>query len=172
MKRFSENIPSSAPAGWDLVLILDNLRSAHNVGNILRIAEALQLKVIACGYTPAAPHPVLAKTAMECDVLVDCRIAESAAEAIKLVRSEGCKLVLALEHNERSSEVWSYPEFVMPMALVLGNEAKGVSAEALELCDACVDLAMLGEKASINVGNAAAAALYAILARYRQQLDI
>jgi tRNA G18 (ribose-2'-O)-methylase SpoU len=58
------------------------------------------------------------------------------------------------------------------MALVLGNEAKGVSAEALELCDACVDLAMLGEKASINVGNAAAAALYAILARYRQQLDI
>lgn len=172
MKRFSENIPSSAPAGWDLVLILDNLRSAHNVGNILRIAEALQLKVIACGYTPAAPHPVLAKTAMECDVLVDCRIADSAAEAIKLVRSEGCKLVLALEHNERSSEVWSYPEFVMPMALVLGNEAKGVSAEALELCDACVDLAMLGEKASINVGNAAAAALYAILARYRQQLDI
>ena len=172
MKRFSENIPSSAPAGWDLVLILDNLRSAHNVGNILRIAEALQLKVIACGYTPAAPHPVLAKTAMECDVLVDCRIADSAAEAIKLVRSEGCKLVLALEHNERSSEVWSYPEFVMPMALVLGNEAKGVSVEALELCDACVDLAMLGEKASINVGNAAAAALYAILARYRQQLDI
>lgn len=172
MKRFSENIPSSAPAGWDLVLILDNLRSAHNVGNILRIAEALQLKVIACGYTPAAPHPVLAKTAMECDVLVDCRIADSAAEAIKLVRSEGCKLVLALEHNERSAEVWSYPEFVMPMALVLGNEAKGVSAEALELCDACVDLAMLGEKASINVGNAAAAALYAILARYRQQLDI
>jgi len=172
VKRFSENIPSSAPAGWDLVLILDNLRSAHNVGNILRIAEALQLKVIACGYTPAAPHPVLAKTAMECDVLVDCRIADSAAEAIKLVRSEGCKLVLALEHNERSSEVWSYPEFVMPMALVLGNEAKGVSAEALELCDACVDLAMLGEKASINVGNAAAAALYAILARYRQQLDI
>jgi tRNA G18 (ribose-2'-O)-methylase SpoU len=172
VKRFSENIPSSAPAGWDLVLILDNLRSAHNVGNILRIAEALQLKVIACGYTPAAPHPVLAKTAMECDVLVDCRSADSAAEAIKLVRSEGCKLVLALEHNEQSSEVWSYPEFVMPMALVLGNEAKGVSAEALELCDACVDLAMLGEKASINVGNAAAAIVYAVDAKRRNKFKI
>lgn len=172
MKRFSENIPSKPPAGWDLVLILDNLRSAHNVGNILRIAEALQLKVIACGYTPSAPHPVLAKTAMQCDTLVDCRIAGSAAEAIKLVRSEGCQLVLALEHNSQSSEVWSYPRFVMPMALVLGNEALGVSPEALELCDGCVDLAMLGEKASINVGNAAAAALYAILAKYKQQLNI
>ena len=172
MKRFSENIPSNVPPHWDLTLILDNLRSAHNVGNILRIAEALQLKVIACGYTPASPHPVLAKTAMQCDVLVDCRSANSAAEAIKLVRSEGCRMVLALEHNSESSEVWSYPKFDMPMALVLGNEAKGVSQEALELCDGCVDLAMLGEKASINVGNAAAAALYAILARHKQQLDI
>ena len=172
MKRFSENIPSNVPPHWDLTLILDNLRSAHNVGNILRIAEALQLKVIACGYTPAAPHPVLAKTAMQCDILVNCRSANSAAEAIKLVRSEGCRMVLALEHNSVSSEVWSYPKFDMPMALVLGNEAKGVSQEALELCDGCVDLAMFGEKASINVGNAAAAALYAILARYKQQLDI
>ena len=172
MKRFSENIPSAVPAGWNLTLILDNLRSAHNVGNILRIAEGLQLKVIACGYTPAAPHPVLAKTAMQCDALVDCRSVSTAVEAIKLVRSEGCKLVLALEHNEQSSEVWSYPAFPMPMALVLGNEAKGVSAEALALCDDCVDLAMLGEKASINVGNAAAAALYAILARYKQQLNV
>ena len=97
MKRFSENIPSIALPGWDLTLILDNLRSAHNVGNIFRIAEALQLKIIACGYTPCPPHPVLAKTAMECDRLVDCRSAASAAEAINLVRSEGCSLVLALD---------------------------------------------------------------------------
>jgi tRNA G18 (ribose-2'-O)-methylase SpoU len=52
VKRFSENIPSESFPGWKVTLVLDNLRSAHNVGNILRIAEALQLEVIACGYTP------------------------------------------------------------------------------------------------------------------------
>ena len=169
MKRFSENIPSNVPQHWDLTLILDNLRSAHNVGNILRIAEALQLKVIACGYTPASPHPVLAKTAMQCDVLVDCRSANSAAEAIKLVRSEGCRMVLALEHNSVSSEVWSYPKFDMPMALVLGNEALGIAEETLAEVDGFVALPMFGEKSSINVGNAAAAILYAILARTRME---
>ena len=171
MKRFSINTVSSALPDWDLTLILDNLRSAHNVGNILRIAEALRVRIIACGYTPTPPHPLLAKTAMECDTLVECQSAVSAAEAIKLVRSQGVKQLLALEHNADSCEVWSYPEFVMPMALVLGNEAKGVSPEALALCDAAVDLPMLGEKASINVGNAAAAALYAIYAKYREQLS-
>lgn len=171
MKRFSRNIVSSAPYNWDLTLILDNLRSAHNVGNIFRIAEALHGRIIACGCTPMPPHPVLAKTAMECDTLVQCSSAVSAPEAIRSIRAQGCRQVLALEHNADSCEVWDYPQIVMPLALVLGNEAHGVSPEALELCDGVVDLPMLGEKASINVGNAAAAALYAIYAKYKQQLS-
>lgn len=169
MKRFSQHTPNEQAAGWDVVLILDNLRSAHNVGNIFRIAEALHAKVIACGYTPCPPHPVLAKTAMECDKTVPCITAESAAEAIKSLRKENYKCILALEHNSESVEISEYSNWDMPLALVLGNEAKGVSAEALALCDGVVDLPMLGEKASINVGNAAAAALYIIYTLYKKQ---
>lgn len=157
---------------WSVTLILDNLRSAHNVGNVFRIAEALQCRIIACGCTPAPPHPVLAKTAMDCDKLVPCRCVSSAVEAIRLVRQESCNMVLALEHNSSSTEVWEFDGLQMPLALVLGNEAKGISPEALALCDGAVDLPMLGEKASINVGNAAAAALYAIYAKTKQQLAI
>jgi tRNA G18 (ribose-2'-O)-methylase SpoU len=171
VKRFSENIPSESFPGWKVTLVLDNLRSAHNVGNILRIAEALQLEVIACGYTPSPPHPVLAKTAMDCDRLVKCRNAASAADAINMLRNEGCRMVLALEHNQESSEVWSLEKVSMPLALVLGNEAKGISPEALALCDKTVDLPMLGSKASINVGNASAAALYAIYAKYKNSVN-
>ena len=172
MSRFSQNCVSCAPEAWKLTLILDNLRSAHNVGNILRLAEALQLEVIGCGCTPMPPHPLLVKTAMECDKSVPCKSVATAVEAIELVRSNGCRCVWALEHTADSCEVWEVPEIVMPMALVLGNEARGISPEALVLCDREVDLAMLGEKASINVGNAAAAALYAIYARYKQLLKI
>lgn len=56
-----------------ICLILDRLRSAHNTGNIFRIAEALGAEIIACGYTPAPPHPKLAKTAMGADRMVRCR---------------------------------------------------------------------------------------------------
>ena len=162
MKNFSHHIPNKQAAGWNVVLILDNLRSAHNVGNIFRIAEALNCRIIACGYTPFPPHPVLAKTAMECDKTVPFTTADSAAEAIKSLRKEDYKCILALEHNSESVEVADYGNFDMPLALVLGNEAKGVSGEALALCDGIVELPMLGAKASVNVGNAAAAALYII----------
>ena len=172
MKKFSSHIRSAQLPDWDVTLILDNLRSAHNAGNVFRIAEALQLKIIACGYTPAPPHPVLAKTAMECDKLVPCSTAASAAEAIQQLRKNGCRQILALEHMPGSREVWDLEELPMPLALVLGNEAHGVSPEALALCDQTVELPMLGEKASINVGNAAAAALYAMYAKYKQQLSL
>ena len=172
MKKFSQHIPNSVVPGWNVVLILDNLRSAHNVGNVFRIAEALQARIIACGYTPCPPHPVLAKTAMECDKTVPCTTAVSAAEAIKSLRKENYKCILALEHNTESVEIGEYSALDMPMALVLGNEAKGVSAEALALCDGVVELPMLGEKASINVGNAAAAALYILYIMYKKQSAI
>ncbi|MBE6368244.1 MAG: RNA methyltransferase [Lentisphaerae bacterium] len=172
VKKFSSHIRSAQLPDWDVTLILDNLRSAHNAGNVFRIAEALQLKIIACGYTPAPPHPVLAKTAMECDKLVPCTTAVSAAEAISQLRKNGCRQILALEHMPGSREVWDLEELPMPLALVLGNEAHGVSPEALALCDQTVELPMLGEKASINVGNAAAAALYAMYAKYKQQLSL
>ena len=172
MKRFSENVPSERYPDWRVTLVLDNLRSAHNVGNILRIAEALQLEVIACGYTPCPPHPVVAKTAMDCDKLVPCRSFGDTLEALATLRREGCQMILALEHNQSSSEVWSLEQVTMPLALVLGNEALGISPQILAQCDRTVDLPMLGSKASINVGNAAAAALYAIYAKYKEQLKI
>ena len=172
MKRFSVNVQSQGIPGWDVTLVLDNLRSAHNVGNVFRIAEALQLKIIACGCTPTPPHPVLAKTAMDCDKVVPCQSMSSAVEAVKYLRQNGCSQILALEHNAESVEVWDFGQYKLPLALILGNEAKGVSPEVLAMCDAAVDLPMLGDKASINVGNAAAAALYGIYAKIKQSLVI
>ncbi|MBO5764878.1 MAG: hypothetical protein J6S24_01220 [Lentisphaeria bacterium] len=144
-------------------LILDRLRSAHNTGNIFRIAEAVGAsEIIACGYTPAPPHPKLEKTAMGTDKLVPCRVFSSAAEAVVQLRKEGYQMILAAEPGSDEDFAWK-KSYRFPLAVIMGNEALGVSYEALELCDGKVSLPMAGSKASINVGNAAAAIAYAIV---------
>lgn len=148
-----------------ITLVLDRLRSAHNTGNIFRIAEAIGAKeIIACGYTPAPPHPKLEKTAMGTDTMVSCRTAESSLDAVKMLRQEGCKQILAAETGPNSHLAWEF-NYEFPLALVLGNEALGISEETLAKCDAIISLPMYGTKASINVGNACAAIVYAILAK-------
>ena len=149
----------------EITLILDRLRSAHNVGNIFRIAEGIRAKeVICCGYTPCPPHPKLAKTAMETDKMVPYRWCRSSLEAVRMLRMEGVRQILAAEWNEQSVPVWR-KEYQFPLAIVLGNEALGVSAETLAEVDGCIGIPMFGEKSSINVGNAAAAIVCAILAK-------
>lgn len=149
-----------------LTIILDRLRSAHNTGNIFRLAEAVGADIVACGYTPFPPHPKLAKTAMGCDEMVKCRHFDNAAEAIKALKEEDPDVeILALDVLPGAVEAWKR-EYSGHIAIVAGNEALGITAEAVDLCDGAIKLPMFGRKASINVGNAVAAALFAIEAHY------
>ena len=150
----------------DFILILDRLRSAHNPGNIFRIAEALGAGVAPCGYTPCPPHPKLEKTAMGTDQTVPWKHFECAADAVKYFHDAGYT-VLAAEPG--GPEAWEV-ETAFPLAVIFGNEALGVSEEALAQADGLISLPMNGSKASINVGNAAAAILYALDARRRGKI--
>lgn len=148
----------------EITIILDRLRSAHNAGNIFRLADAVAAKeVICCGYTPAPPHPKLAKTAMGAEQTVNFRHFENSADAVKALRLEGVKQILAVESGPDGRCAWE-KDYVLPLALVFGNEALGISPETIQLCDGIVNLPMFGMKSSINVGNCAAVVLYAVLA--------
>jgi len=148
-----------------VVLVLDRLRSAYNVGNLFRVAEATRTQgIAACGYTAAPPHPKLEKTARECDKLVPCQVFDTAADAIRKLKGEGFT-AYAVETVEGAAMYYE-TAFRFPCALVLGNEALGVSQEALELCDGFVALPALGMKNSINVGNAGAVVLFEALRQY------
>lgn len=152
----------------EISIVLDRLRSAHNVGNIFRLAEAIGAKeIIACSYTPAPPHQRLARTAMGTDKLVPCRQFATAREAIVKLKSEGIRQVLAVENVPGGIDAWAFP-YEFPLALVLGNEALGVAEDALDLCDGAVSLPMFGQKSSVNVGNCAAVALYAVVAHIKK----
>lgn len=150
-----------------ITLVLDRLRSAHNVGNIFRIAEAVGADVICCGYTPAPPHPKLEKTAMGADKMVPFRTFETSLEAVRTLRQEGYAEIFAAEPVDGAEEAWEHP-YRFPLAIVLGNEALGVDPETLKAVDGCICLPMLGKKASINVGNSAAAIVYAVAAYCRK----
>ena len=148
-----------------LAIVLDRLRSAHNTGNIFRIAEAVGAKeIIACGYTPAPPHPKLARSAMGADKTVPFRHFDRTADAVRELKRAGC-CVLAVEVSDSSMHVWDYP-CCFPLALVFGNEALGVDPEVCAMCDGIVSLPMFGAKTSVNVGNCAAAVLYSIIEKY------
>ena len=151
-------------------VVLDNLRSAHNVGNIFRLAEAVAAsEIVCCGYTPAPPHPKLEKTAMGAEKLVPCRTFRTAREAIDSLHREGVS-VIAVETVPEASDAceFSYP---FPLALVFGNEALGISPDALEAADGAVSLPMLGKKASVNVGNCAAVVLYAAARQFSKEAE-
>jgi tRNA G18 (ribose-2'-O)-methylase SpoU len=143
-----------------VVIVLDRLRSAFNVGNIFRLADAVRAeRIVTCGCTATPPHPKLARTARGCDALVPAEHWASAADAVVALRARG-RTVYAVETAVGAAPVWAV-EFRFPAAFVFGNEALGVATDTLEACDAVVALPMFGCKNSINVGNCAAVVLYA-----------
>jgi tRNA G18 (ribose-2'-O)-methylase SpoU len=133
-----------------VTVILDNLRSAFNVGSVFRTADgALVEKVVTCGYTAHPPHAKLEKTALGTLASVPWEHRPSAADAARDMRGRGVPVV-ALETTSRSCPLWEF-HFPLPVCLLLGNEALGVSPEALALADEIVEIPCFGYKNSINV---------------------
>lgn len=162
---------SEKPRGEQLplVVVLDTLRSAYNTGNIFRLADAVNARAIyACGYTPHPPHDKLAKTAMGCDETVACVHFDTAEEALMSLKSEGYT-IYAVDTVVGAKCYWD-AELRFPAALVLGNEALGISSQALALCDGYLQLPACGRKNSINVGNCAGVVLFEALRQFRKTL--
>ena len=150
-----------------IVLVLDNLRSAYNVGNIFRLAEVCRIKqIITCGYTATPPHSKLKKTARGCDELVSYRHINTSMEAANVLKEEGFQTI-AIETIKNASYIWDIT-FQFPTAFILGNEALGISQHTIEYCDIFARLPVFGYKNSLNVSNCAAVVLYTAI----QQLNL
>lgn len=157
--------PAAAAARLPVTLVLDRLRSAHNVGNIFRLAEATGAeRVITCGYTATPPHPKLAKTARDCDRLVPCEHFPDAAAAVAGLRRQGYAIYM-VETVEGARSVWDMT-LQFPAAFILGNEALGADPGLLSQCDGFIRLPCRGVKNSVNVGNCAAVVLYDALRQW------
>ncbi|HSC52113.1 MAG TPA: RNA methyltransferase [Phnomibacter sp.] len=144
-----------------LVVVLDNVRSMHNVGSVFRTADAFLIeRMLLCGYTPQPPHRDIHKTALGATETVSWQYFASTEEAVQALKQEGYTVV-AIEQTTNST---SLPAFTwnaqQPLAVVLGNEVDGVSDEVLPLCDGSIEIPQLGMKHSLNISVAAGIVLY------------
>lgn len=143
----------------NIYLVLQNIRSLHNVGAIFRSADAFSVsKIYLCGYTGAPPRKEISKTALGAEKYILWEKHFQTSRLIKNLKSKGIKIV-ALEQTKKSKALNRFkPSF--PLALIIGNEIKGVTPAILKLVDAILQIPMAGKKESLNVSVAAGIALY------------
>ncbi|HZK64495.1 MAG TPA: RNA methyltransferase [Puia sp.] len=144
-----------------VTLLLENIRSMHNVGSVFRTADAfLAEHIYLCGYTPKPPHRDIHKTALGATETVEWTHMDSALDAVQRLRDAGYRIA-AVEQAEGSISLQS---FVCPpnqkLAVVFGNEVEGVSEQVLALCDDCLEIPQFGMKHSLNVSVAAGIVLW------------
>ena len=135
-----------------LVVVLDNVRSMHNVGAVFRTADAFIVnKIVLCGITPQPPHREIHKAALGATESVDWIYEKNISEALQNLKNENYKII-GVEQTS-TSEIMT--DFVInkeeKYALVLGNEVDGLSDEALPMYDTFLEIPQLGTKHSLNV---------------------
>ncbi len=135
-----------------LVVVLDNVRSLHNVGSVFRTSDAYLVETVClCGITSTPPHAEIHKSALGAENSVDWVYFEDTLEAIKELKTKGFE-VLAIEQAEGSTMLNQLE--INPAgkyAVVLGNEVKGVQQAVVDACDGCIEIPQYGTKHSLNV---------------------
>lgn len=149
-----------------VVVVLDNVRSMHNVGSVFRTCDAFLVeKIILCGYTPQPPHRDIHKTALGATETVAWHYVPSAAEAVKALKKEGC-LVASVEQADESTLLHRY---TLPadtkLALIFGNEVEGVQDSLVAMSNFCLEIPQLGMKHSLNISVAAGIVLWHLAAQ-------
>ncbi len=156
------------PDRLPVTVVLDNIRSLHNVGSIFRTCDAARVqRLCLTGITGRPPRREIDKTALGAVESVPWRYIPSAGEALADLKKQGANIYI-LEQTDRSIPLFEVT-FQWPAALVLGNEVFGVDEQLFPLADRCVAIPMFGEKHSLNVSVAAGIVLFKMVEQYVQQ---
>jgi 23S rRNA (guanosine2251-2'-O)-methyltransferase len=157
-----------------LVVVLDNVRSQHNVGSVFRTADAFRVEnIYLCGITATPPNKEIQKTALGATESVDWKYFDKTADAIKLLKENGFT-VIAIEQTHNSLDISAKNWFSSDerLAVVFGNEVFGTSDEVLDLCDRSVEIPQFGTKHSLNVSVCAGIVLWEICKWHLEHKDI
>jgi len=148
--------------------ILENIRSAYNVGSMFRTSACFNLeKVYLVGITATPPHPGVEKTALGATSIIPWEKWEATLPLAQKLKSEGY-LILALELTDKSIPIQDLKEAENPIALIVGNEVDGVSKDALTLADKVIKIPLYGKKESLNVAVAFGIAVFYLTELFRK----
>lgn len=135
-----------------LVVVLDDVRSLHNIGSVFRTSDAFRVeRIYLCGITAVPPHPDMHKTALGAEFSVDWIYVNNAVEAVDNLKNEGY-MVYSIEQAEGSIMLDELElDKTKKYAVVLGNEVKGVNQEVINHSEGCIEIPQYGTKHSLNV---------------------
>lgn len=155
-----------------LVVVLDNVRSMHNIGSVFRTCDAFRAEAVyLCGISSTPPHAEIHKSALGAEDTVSWKYYADTLDAVAGLRSEGYR-VYAVELAEGSIKL---PELSIPVdekvAVVLGHEVKGVQQSVIDACDACIEIPQLGTKHSLNVSVTGGIIIWEIFKQLRDGLE-
>jgi 23S rRNA (guanosine2251-2'-O)-methyltransferase len=147
-----------------VIAVLENIRSAYNVGSVFRTADAFLLEAIyITGYTAQPPHKEIKKTALGAEDSVTWQHFTDANAAIEQLRAAGYK-IFAVEQVEKSISLEKFESKPGDkIAVIFGNEVSGVEQTTIEQCDGCIEIPQLGMKHSLNIATAAGVVLWEIV---------
>lgn len=142
-------------------IILDNIRSAHNVGSIFRTADAFLIKeIIICGITATPPSKEIRKTALDSTESVSWKYCDDIIKEIKNLKKDKYKII-AIEQADQSENLNNFrPQKNDKYAIVFGNEVNGVDDKIIQVCDNVIEIPQFGTKHSLNVSISAGIILW------------
>jgi tRNA G18 (ribose-2'-O)-methylase SpoU len=156
-----------------VVVVLDNVRSALNVGSVFRTADAFRISEIwLCGITACPPNSEIRKTAIGAEQSVEWQHYSDSVEAVSKLKADGYTIV-AVEQAKESVmidkiDLSTYDK----VALIFGNEVKGVDNRLMDICDLCIEIPQHGTKHSLNVSVSAGIVIWEVFRQLSGKADI
>ena len=150
-----------------VVVVLDNIRSMHNIGSVFRTSDAFRIeKIYLCGITARPPHKEIRKTALGATESVNWEYVEDTIELISKLKKENYRMI-AVEQTESSKSLVDFELKVdEKYAVIFGNEVDGVQQEVVNLSDYCIEIPQEGTKHSLNVSVCAGIVLWEFFKNY------
>ena len=145
---------------FPIIVVLENIRSAYNVGSVFRTCDAFLIEAIyIIGYSAKPPHKEIKKTALGAEDTVLWKYFKTSTEAIADLKVNGYK-IYTVEQTEGSTDLQNVNYEGSKLAFVFGNEVTGVEQTTIHLCDGCIEIPQLGMKHSLNIATAAGVVLW------------
>ena len=145
---------------FPIIVVLENIRSAYNVGSVFRTSDAFLIEAIyIIGYSAKPPHKEIKKTALGAEETVSWKYFKTSTEAITELKTSGYN-VYAVEQARDSTHLQQINYSGDRVAIVFGNEVTGVEEETIRACDGCIEIPQFGMKHSLNIATAAGVVLW------------
>ena len=134
-----------------ITIVLDNVRSALNVGSVFRTSDAFLIEnIILCGITATPPNKEIRKAALGASDSVNWEFEKNTVDAVLKLKNEGYH-IMGIEQADKSSKLNDFTLANKPIAIVMGNEVKGVSQEVIDMCNEVMEIPQFGTKHSLNI---------------------